>query len=970
MPLSISLSTINKKIFNMKIKAISLLFSVFALSSAFAQPKLVEKVDKEAGKLIIPYEKYVLNNGLTVILHEDKSDPIVHIDVTYHVGSARETPGKSGFAHFFEHMMFQGSDNVADDEHFKIVQSAGGDMNGTTNRDRTNYFETLPANYLETGLWLEADRMGFLLDAVTKKSFENQRSTVKNEKGQNYLSRPYGTLGEVTDQNLYPSGHPYSWPTIGFTDDLDRADENDLKNFFLRWYGPNNAILTIAGDFEKEKTLELVEKYFGGIKQGPAVKKQVLPPPVIANDKYSTIEDQIFLPLTQFVFPSIPNYHRDEAALDMLASIMGGGNNSVFYRNFIKSEKAIQAEVFNPCFELSGEFSIIIVAYPDQTLEDTEKLIRETLNEFESDVLKGSGIGELLAQSKAEMKTQIISGMESVAGKAAQLASWHYLLGRPYNVQDDLDRYDAVTVEDLNRVFAKYIKNKKAVITNVVQYIPKPGENMEDFEKASFNPFADKEVALPAEYEGLTYVKAADKFDRSKRPQPTEPRPAVVPNFYRSKLANGIDIIGTQTTEVPMVGMMINIRGGHIMDDNGFQDGTAVLTGLMMMEGTEKYTTEEFGAALKKLGTFLNISGGPNATTISMQCVQENVDASVALLEEALMRPRFSPEDFKRVKKQLLESIKDQRTNPDLIASKAFTNLMYGNTVLGRFYTGTYESVDKIKLEDVKSFYEKNFSPNITNVIIVGSKGEDEMIAKMQFLNKWENKNVEIPKITAFPQYEGPQILLIDKPAAPQSQLRIGYLANPYDYNGIFFKTNIMNFPLGGNFSSRINMNLREDKGFTYGARSGFSGSEYPGPFVASASVRTSSTDSSITEIMKEINNYKEKGISDEELEFTKSSILLSDILNYESSWQKGAFLDRIVRYDLPNDFVAQQQSIVNKMTKEEINALAKEHLKTEKMIILVVGNSYVVKKRLEKLGYGKVKELDATNINLKEFKL
>lgn len=952
-------------------KSFLLLFvlSLIGGSLLLAQPTLVEEVKQEEGKLVIPYQKYKLNNGLTVILHEDHEDPIVHVNVTYHVGSARETPGKSGFAHFFEHMMFQGSDHVEEEEHFRIVQEAGGNMNGTTNRDRTNYFETLPANYLETALWLEADRMGFLLDAVTQKSFENQRSTVKNEKGQNYLSRPYGTLGEVTDQNLYPSGHAYSWPTIGYTDDLDRASEQDLKNFFLRWYGPNNAILIIAGDFEKENTLKMVEKYFGGIKEGPVVKKQILPRPIIPNDKYSTIEDDIFLPLTQFVYPSVPNYHRDEPALDMLAGIMGQGNNSIFYKNFIKSEKAIQAFVVNPCFELSGEFTIQVYAYPTETLEETEKLIRSTLSEFETDVLLTSAIDDKLVQAKEVMKTQIISGYESLLGKAAQLSQWHMLVGRPYNLEDELKRYDEVSKEDLIRVYNKYLKGKKAVITNVVRRTPQPGE--EDFEKKSNNPYAQANYTDPPEYAGLKYVKANDDFDRSARPKTGAPKPAIIPEYFKSKLANDISIIGTKNASLPVQYMMISIKGGHILDENGFKDGTAFLTAALMNEATENYTTEEFSAELNRLGSTIEVAvNGNDETNVFIECRPENFDATMKLLEERLLRSKITEEDFKRVKKQVLEGIKNQRTNSALIASKAFANLMYGNTVLGRFYTGTYETVDAIKLEDVKRFYTENYAPNMTNIILVGAMGEKEILSKIQFLNNWAKKEVKMPEIGAFPTYEGPQVLLIDKPAAPQSQIRIGYLAHAYDYNGIYFKSNVMNFALGGNFNSRINLNLREDKGFTYGARSNFMGSEYRGPYAAGASVRASATDSSIVEFMKEINNYRENGITDAELEFTKSAILQSDILNYETSMQKGRFLDRIVRYDLPDDFVKQQSDIVTNLTKAEIDKLAREQLKTENMVILVVGNSYVVKKRLEKLGYGKVKELDADNIKLKEFKM
>jgi zinc protease len=259
--------------------------------AGMAQTKLVEKVEKKGDEIVIPYEKYVLSNGLTLIVHEDHSDPVVHVDVTYHVGSAREEIGKSGFAHFFEHMMFQGSDHVGDEQHFKIVSEAGGTLNGSTNRDRTNYYETVPNNQLEKMLWLEADRMGFLLDAVTQRKFEVQRETVKNERGQSYDNRPYGLISETISKNLYPYGHPYSWMTIGYIEDLNRVDVNDLKNFFLRWYGPNNAALTIGGDVKTSEVVKLVEKYFGSIPRGPEVTPTKLPPPVISSDRYITLAD-------------------------------------------------------------------------------------------------------------------------------------------------------------------------------------------------------------------------------------------------------------------------------------------------------------------------------------------------------------------------------------------------------------------------------------------------------------------------------------------------------------------------------------------------------------------------------------------------------------------------------------------------------------------------------------------------------
>ncbi|MBT3417439.1 MAG: insulinase family protein, partial [Flavobacteriales bacterium] len=343
-----------------------LLALIFISASVFAQeitePTLIKNCG--SGELDISYQKWELPNGLTVLIHEDHSDPIVQVHVTYHVGSNRESAGKSGFAHFFEHMMFQGSENVPDEKHFKIVSDAGGDMNGNTTYDRTVYFQTVPSNYLETALWLESDRMGFLLDAVTSEKFENQRDAVTNEKFQNQINQPYGLSYEILGQNLYPPSHPYNWPVIGYVDDLERADLEDLKNFFLRWYGPNNAILTIAGDVNSAEVMKMVNKYFGTIKKGPNVRDLRPNIPRLTQDIYCGYTDNIYLPMTQIVFPTVPNYHKDEAALDILSSLMGEGSNSVFYKNFVKSEKAIQVGVQHPCRELSGEFQFIVVSYP------------------------------------------------------------------------------------------------------------------------------------------------------------------------------------------------------------------------------------------------------------------------------------------------------------------------------------------------------------------------------------------------------------------------------------------------------------------------------------------------------------------------------------------------------------------------------------------------------------------------------
>src|SRR5688572_3860074 len=393
---------------------IAALLFLFFSGTVAGQTKLVEKVTRKGDELVIPYEKYVLSNGLTLIIHEDHSDPVAHIDVTYHVGSAREEIGKSGFAHFFEHMMFQGSDNVGDEQHFKIVTEAGGTLNGSTNRDRTNYYQTVPSNQLEKMLWLEADRMGFLLDAVTQKKFEVQRETVKNERGQNYDNRPYGLVGEVISKNLYPYGHPYSWLTIGYLEDLNRVNVDDLKNFFLRWYGPNNAVLTIGGDVKTADVVKLVEKYFGSIPKGPEVKPTKLPAPALTEDRYITLADNYArVPQLVITFPTVPANHPDESALDCLAEIIGQGKNSVFYQEIVKTQKALAASAFNSTSELAGEFRYSLTPSPGVSLADSKKLIDAAIKTFET-----RGVtDEDIAKFTGAVEANLINGLQSVSGK-------------------------------------------------------------------------------------------------------------------------------------------------------------------------------------------------------------------------------------------------------------------------------------------------------------------------------------------------------------------------------------------------------------------------------------------------------------------------------------------------------------------------------------------------------------------------
>jgi len=928
---------------------LSLAVLLLLQSTGFAQTERIEEVDQKDEEITIPYEKYKLDNGLTLIIHEDHSDPLVHVDVTYHVGSAREELKKSGFAHFFEHMMFQGSENVADEEHFKIITDAGGTLNGTTNRDRTNYFETVPANQLEAMLWLEADRMGYLLPAVTQKKFEVQRATVKNEKGQNYDNRAYGRFREVNAEALYPYAHPYSWLTIGKLKDLDRVNVSDLKKFFLRWYGPNNATLTVGGDVEPQKVVEMAEKYFGSIPRGPEVEEMNLEPVELEEDRYvSYVDNNIRFPALIFTYPTVPRYHKDEPALDFLAQILGTGRSSYFYQKFVKKQKAIQASVFSSTSELAGEFTMLVLPFPGQTLSDFEEEMRQILQEFEQD-----GVSEEdLEKIKADYEADFINGLATVSGKVSQLASYQTFAESPDFIQRDLQRYRDVTKEDITRVFNKYIKDKPAVIQSVL-----PSEEVEPAQADNFTPDSTGTNPFPqTDYSGLTYNEpSGDSFDRSTRPE-AGPAPLVnVPEFWKMTMDNGMKVIGNNYTEIPIVNLQLTINGGHQMDaNNPKKAGLASLTASMMNESTENYSSEEISEELRKIGSSISISAGDDATNVNIRSLKKNLDRTMELAEEKLFRPAFDSTDFARLKNQQIEAIQSSYKNPSAIASQVYDRLIYGdNHIFSVPSSGIEETVNRIMLDDVKAFYESYYAPNVSELVVVGDIKQDAVMDKLAFLKSWESKDVTMAKLPEVKRPESTRVYLVDKKDAPQSQIRMGYMTDmDYDATGEYYKSTLMNYPLGGAFNSRINLNLREDKGWTYGARSGFSSDDNPGPFTASAGVKAAATDSSVSEFMKEITNYHENGITDDELIFMRHSIGQRDARSYEAPWQKAGFLREIMHYGLDESFVKEQRNIIDNITKEEINALADEHLKPEQMYILVVGDAQSHREKLEALGY------------------
>lgn len=936
-------------------KNLLLLFALFFSTGLWAQTKLVEKVSKKGDEIVIPYEKYELENGLTLIIHEDHSDPVVQVDVTYHVGSAREELQKSGFAHFFEHMMFQGSENVADEEHFKIVTEAGGSLNGSTNTDRTNYYETLPSNQLETALWLEADRMGFFLDAVTQEKFEIQRATVKNEKGQNYDNRPYGRSRELQAAALYPYGHPYSWLTIGKLEDLDRVDVDDLKSFFMRWYGPNNATLTIGGDVEPKEVVKLVEKYFGVIPRGPEVEKMELDAPVLESDRYvSYVDDKIRFPMLTMVFPTIPGYHPDEAPLDCLSDILGSGKSSYLYKKFVETQKAYRANAYHPAKELAGEFTITVYPFPGQSLPEIEKEIRNILEEFAE---KGVSEEEV-ERFKAGREAGLINGLSSVRGKVFQLANYETVYGDANAIKYDLDRYLNFTKEDVMRVFNKYLKGKPAVVMSVL-----PDEDTEPAKPDNYEIPTEGDNPFPTtDYSGLEYKRPeGDQFDRSKRPELGENPVVNVPDFWSTEFDNGMQVIGTVSDEIPTVNLQLTLNGGQKLEARDLSKaGLASLTSSMMNEGTENYSGEAIQEELDRIGSNVSIYSGQTSTTVNISSLVKHLDRTLELAEEILMHPAFKEEDFERLKKRQLENIQQQEKVPAATASRVFQKLLYGK---GHVYavptSGEQETVENITLEDVKNYYRENYSPSVGELVIVGDISQEEILSKLDFLKKWEAKTVEIPELPKVKKSEKTKLYLVDKANAPQSEIRIGYLTDlDLDLTGEFYEAYLMNYNLGGGFNSRINLNLREDKGWTYGARAGFYYDDPGDPiaYIASSGVKADATAGAVNEFMKEITNYQKDGITEDELIFMRKAIGQNDALRYESPWQKAGFLRMLIHYDLDKSYVDKRTEMINTITKKEIDELAKKYLDYNNMYILVVGDEASNLEELKELGYEMVK--------------
>ena len=908
--------------------------------------------DQKNGELKIEYEKYLLDNGLNVILHKDASDPIVAVAIQYHVGSSREEVGKTGFAHLFEHMMFQESENVGQDQFFKLIQGSGGTLNGGTSNDGTIYYEVVPKNALEMVLWLESDRMGYLENTVTASAFANQQNVVQNEKRQNYDNRPYGHTGGVIDSHLFPEGHPYSWQVIGKMEDLFNATIDDVKEFHGRYYVPNNATLTLAGDFDTDEAKALIEKYFGEIPGGETVV-DMEPMPVSLEKTVKLYHEDNFARTAALtmVWPTPEQYNPDAYALNFLGQILSQGKKAPLYRVLVKDKKLTSsARASNRPSELAGKFTVSVNAFPGVSLSEVEKAIEEAFALFEEE-----GISETdLERIKAGQETSFYNGISSVLGKSFQLARYNEFAGDPGFVTTDLANRQAVTIEDIIRVYEKYIKGMPFVSTS---FVPKGSlslvaEGSVDAGIVEENVLEATEVDQSLFGKDEEIAKTETSFDRSVQPE-IGPNPDVtLPEIWTADLKNGIGIWGIKQSEVPLVQYSLVIDGGHMLEDID-KSGTASLMAQLMNEGTANKTPEELEEEIQLLGSSISIRGGSESISISVNTLARNFEKTVELVREMLMEPRWDEEEFGLIKDRTINSFTRNKANPGYMAAITLDKLMYGeDNILAVPSGGTEETVSGLKMEDLKDYYQKYIIPSAARLIVAGDIDKDRVLAAFAGIEaEWEPGDIESPEIFIPENPAKSKIYFIDFPGAKQSVIQIGNIAVPRS-DPDYYPATVVNYKLGGSFNGVVNLILREEKGFTYGARTGFSGGKYSGEFSASSSVRTTATLESVQIFKEEMEKYRE-GISIEDLNFTKDALLKSNARGFETLGSLLGMLNNISSYNLPFDYIKQEEKFVKNLSIEQHNELVRKLIDPSRMYYVIAGDAETQMEGLKKVGFG-----------------
>jgi zinc protease len=877
----------------------------------------------------VKFEKYELPNGLDVILHEDHSIPMVSVNVWYHVGSRNEKRGRTGFAHLFEHMMFQGSEHHDDEYTFEQI---GGADNATTSEDRTSYYENIPSNYLELALWMEADRMGFLLPAMTQKKLDNQRDVVKNERRQRLENEPYNKVFDLLPPLLFPADHPYSWTVIGSMADLTAASIEDISEFFRSYYTPNNASLSVAGDFNSAEAKKWIEKYFASIPPGPPVDRLTSWVPKLESIRRAETQDNVNLPRVYYVWHSPAHYKPGDAELDLLANILASGKTSRLYKALVYDQQIAQdVQAFQSSNELSSTFLVIVTAREGQSLDELEKAIDAELRK----VLSGGITPKELKQAQSVYEAGFVRNLEEVGGfggVADSLNNYNVSLGDPGKFQWDLDRYTKATTADVLRFAKDSLDLDHRLILRVL-------------------PQGD-----------LNSEKASP--DRKAEPKAGPEPKFTPPKIQRDRLSNGADILLVEDHSLPLVQTNLVLRSGWAADPEN-RPGAASLTAELLDEGTKTRSALQISEAVKNLGAIFRTSSSFDGSQVRVNVLKRNLDQALALMSDVVLNPTFPEQELERQRKIYLGTIQQESKEPVTSAFKLYLHTLFGpGHPYGEPYTGsgTESSIKAIQREDLLKYYQTNYSPSNAAFVVVGDINMEEAKTKLQrVFGNWKSVEVanrDVPPAAAPNQIK---IYLVDKPGAPQSVIVMGnpgIRRNDPEYEAV----DVMNNVLGGQFTSRINMNLREDKGYAYGASSFFLTTRAPGAFVMYAAVQAQSTKESVAEMLKELRDItSSRPLTQEEVTKSKDNLIKSYPQQFQTFSGIAAQLAEIVLYQLPEDEWTRYVQEVNKVDTSAATQVAKKHLHPDKLLIVVVGDRAKIEPGLRELKLGEIGYLQPT---------
>ncbi|MBR0500975.1 MAG: insulinase family protein [Bacteroidales bacterium] len=915
-------------------KTVWSIVAVFATVLALSSCK-----DKSSDVMHIDYEEYTLDNGLKVVLHEDHSDPIVAQAIAFHVGSAREKEGKTGFAHFFEHMLFQRSENLARNAFFNKIADMGGNFNGGTSNDYTIYYECVPRDALEKILWMESDRMGFFINTVTQGGLEREIDVICNEKRQTEVNNAYGMMNDVMCKNFFPQRHPYSWTVIGEFDDIKSATVEDVKEFYRNYYVPSNATLCIAGDFDPKEVKSLIEKYFAEIPSHP-VDKPAVWDVKLDETKQLYYEDQFAkMPAVNIAWSAVAEGHEDEAAIDAFCDLFGRGKNSPLYKNIVEKNLAPRVSAGNRARESAGQITINTTAYPGVDIDLIMAAIEQAMADFEA-----NGVDEEeLASLKAENETSAYRRLGSVLGKAQMLARSKEFYGKADKFIDDIEAFNKVTAEDVMRVYNKYVKGKNyvAVVAVPEKQVDLSIEGsvpaklvMEDQSKQTMRSVAGAVV-------DDDYERTPSKIDRSIEPAYLANAPQTsIPSIWRTTLSNGIKVAGISQNEIPMVNLTIAIDGGSLLDPAG-KRGTASINASMMNEGTSEHSAVELEQALRKLGASARVSSGTKSTNISVSALSKNLPEVMDIVYEMITKPKFDEAAFKRAVKMEKSSIQSAMTSITALGSRAATKLWLGDCIYTDFTTN--ESIDSITMDDIKAYYA-TLTPKNAHVDIAGDIDLPTLKKALAVLEGWSGPDVTVPEIKVGDS-AAPGTYFIDFPGSKQSYIYIigpGMKISDPEY----YKLDVLNEKLGAGSAGRLFEVLRLQRGYTYGASSSFTSNLETGYFHAASSVQGSSTKESVALFKEIINNFGSE-YDQKKLDGVKDAMLRSNASAFETSASLVGTLSRIRNYNLPDDYVAKEEAVTKAMTLEDVKAKAAEYLNTDNMIIVVVGDAATQLKNL-----------------------